>query len=376
MRNTLKTILVTVAAVLCLLSCKKDRTPDPFDTVVDLSESGTANCYIVSKPGTYKIKASVKGNSSQALALSENTMAEVLWETNGTGTKLGIGDIIAHISYSDGYLTFKTRREMVDGNALIAVKDNGKIVWSWHIWSVKDFDPASTQQTYNKGDVVMDRNLGALNASVGDIKARGLLYQWGRKDPFPGGYESAGYKAAPTVPAMAAPVQSVESTGTVDYAVSHPTTFIMHSAGSDYDWMYTHDNKLWASQKTMYDPCPVGWRVPDGPNANSQGLWAESFGGNIKKTASFWNASAFGMDFSKTTPNLGPEGPIWYPGAGSVNPEKGTLESVGSYGAYWTCNTSATSAYMMYFYKDGQVDPNYSYRRASGASVRCVKIVI
>lgn len=30
----------------------------------------------------------------------------------------------------------------------------------------------------------MDRNLGAVSATPGDAGAIGLLYQWGRKDPF------------------------------------------------------------------------------------------------------------------------------------------------------------------------------------------------
>ncbi len=30
----------------------------------------------------------------------------------------------------------------------------------------------------------MDRNLGALNNTPGDVANRGLFYQWGRKDPF------------------------------------------------------------------------------------------------------------------------------------------------------------------------------------------------
>ena len=33
---------------------------------------------------------------------------------------------------------------------------------------------------------------------------------------------------------------------------------------SGYDWLYSdHDNELWGAVKTVYDPCPKGWKVPD-----------------------------------------------------------------------------------------------------------------
>ena len=39
----------------------------------------------------------------------------------------------------------------------------------------------------------MDRNMGAISASPGNIGALGLLYQWGRKDPFLGSSSTGGY---------------------------------------------------------------------------------------------------------------------------------------------------------------------------------------
>lgn len=85
------------------------------------------------------------------------------------------------------------------GNAVIAFKVNGEIKWSWHVWVT---DNPTNGSTYRKGfeknkngQLIpdnqwqwMDRNLGATNASfLGSDwnKSAGLMYQWGRKDPFP-----------------------------------------------------------------------------------------------------------------------------------------------------------------------------------------------
>lgn len=73
------------------------------------------------------------------------------------------------------------------GNALIAVRDaDGRILWSWHIW-VTDYDPSSQAPKLN-GLSWMTRNLGALSDDYDETgSAKGFVYQWGRKDPFPSG---------------------------------------------------------------------------------------------------------------------------------------------------------------------------------------------
>ncbi|REC76801.1 hypothetical protein DRF60_12985 [Chryseobacterium elymi] len=85
------------------------------------------------------------------------------------------------------------------GNAVIAFKVNGEIKWSWHIWVTDDPTHGSTYrkgfEKNKNGQLIpdnqwqwMDRNLGATNASfLGNDwnKSAGLMYQWGRKDPFP-----------------------------------------------------------------------------------------------------------------------------------------------------------------------------------------------
>ena len=88
-----------------------------------------------------------------------------------------------------------------NGNAVVAVKKDGKILWSWHIWACEGYNPDATAQKYNNNaGVVMDRNLGATSATPGKPQTIGLLYQWGRKDPFLSGgkctYEGKTYSMA------------------------------------------------------------------------------------------------------------------------------------------------------------------------------------
>jgi hypothetical protein len=59
---------------------------------------------------------------------------------------------------------------------------DGVILWSWHIWLVQDQIGYNTYA--NNAGVLMDRNLGATSAIEYDSGTIGLLYQWGRKDPF------------------------------------------------------------------------------------------------------------------------------------------------------------------------------------------------
>ena len=61
----------------------------------DLSVNGTANCYIVSKAGTYKFPL-VKGNSTTKNdKISNAATAEVLWETDNTASAVNKGQSIS-----------------------------------------------------------------------------------------------------------------------------------------------------------------------------------------------------------------------------------------------------------------------------------------
>ena len=228
----------------------------PYEgNAVNLSKEGTANCYIVPPVySEYVFDAGVKGNSEESVGSIASV--EVLWETRNDRNTINVGDVIASAFIEGTNVHFTLPFDPKPGNALIAVKDAmGTILWSWHIWVV-DFDPVATQQTYNSGAVMMDRNLGALNMIPGDYGAFGLKYQWGRKDPFVG----ALYTGEDHV--FTAPLDAIRyeyynsSSDTMENAVKNPAVVY-----NDARWADATD--LWGYKKTKYDPCPVGWRVSD-----------------------------------------------------------------------------------------------------------------
>jgi len=222
-----------------------------------------ANCYIVTNAGEYIFKT-LKGNSSESVG--NVASAEVLWETFGTHKAPEVGDLVKEVSYNNGEITFKATDRK--GNAVIAAKDaSGKILWSWHIWMTDQ----PVEKVYPSNATMMDRNLGAISASSGDVGTIGLKYQWGRKDPFLGEVShNFNVKAKSTI-TWPPSEQSSATTGTILYATEHPTTFIDSSAElTNLDWYYTGnettDNTRWTTSdkaKSIYDPCPAGWRVPD-----------------------------------------------------------------------------------------------------------------
>ena len=222
--------------------------------IIDLSVGGTANCYIVYPvKGTYMFDL-VKGNSSESVG--DVSSMEVLWETYNNASVVKAGSVVSSATLENGKAKFEVPEDAVSGNALIAAKAaNGTILWSWHIW-VADYDPEQTQQTYATGAIMMDRNLGATSVKPGTVESYGFFYQWGRKDPF----VVPGYM-------VTAPVEAIvyeyykSSNDTIEHATQHPTTVY-----DDASWGNRVD--LWSAGnvknvKTIYDPCPAGWKVPD-----------------------------------------------------------------------------------------------------------------
>lgn len=186
---------------------------------------------------------------------------------------------------------------------------NATMLWSWTIWAAKDYDPSESPMDF--GDVkVMNRNLGAVidGRDVGGeylpAYAIGNFYQWGRKDPFPGP-ESYNLKLlyAPTyTPIKALQLSGQGSDGRLGsqmfgnetripraqfakegdgmdvylrFATKNPHLFIPGEV-DEYGykaWCPIKDNQyksLWGDPnkgatrtivKSLYDPCPAGWRV-------------------------------------------------------------------------------------------------------------------
>ena len=313
------------------------NVPAPEVDPIDLSAAGTANCYIVNQANTYyKFNATVKGNGATALSTDVASIAPanayLLWAQDqpmsdpaqpdewpvyyGDTNAGNMIDVTSVELKEDGYIYFKTGAEMPNGNAVICATDaEGNIVWSWHMWVVNGYEAAANDvyvSTKGVDTYFMDRNLGAVgnpdkvaNPDVNDYAAaRGLCYQWGRKDPFTSNVKHNGY-------ASKGMLYDAEGNGTSKYmtygddrifqpiycddreegvgiyndinkivawTAAHPINYMRAGSTTSYAWISTDGateewGKLWGNQgwesswdkggvKTMYDPCPAGYRVP------------------------------------------------------------------------------------------------------------------
>jgi hypothetical protein len=318
----------------------------------------------VSQSGEYSFPP-VKGNSSASVGAVAR--AAVLWESFGTNVKPKVGDLIKSVSYKDGYITYQTADTFKEGNAVIAAKDaSGNILWSWHIWLT---DQPKGQKYFNNAGTMMDRNLGATSATPGEVGALGLLYQWGRKDPFLGSSWISSKTLAKSTITWPSAVSTSSSHGTVSYVTANPTTFV-YASSSPYDWHYSsRDNSLWTTsenKKSIYDPCPAGWRVPDG---GRNGVWSKAIGSSSSFSHTY-NSSNEGMNISG---KFGSASTIWYPASGCRHAMSGSLLYVGSEGSYWYASSGYDPGSGQGFYNYGDVHLSLNYFRANGLSVRCLQ---
>lgn len=314
-------------------------------STIDLSAKGTANCYIVSTPWKHRFKCTVKGNSDEPVG--DIASVEVIWETKNTDESVTKGEIIKSVTLVDDYIELYPSDNMTPGNALVAVKDaDGNILWSWHIWVV-DYDPESTRQLYRSGAIMMDRNLGALDLDPDGVKVFGLLYQWGRKDPFVGCGNVNNASFAVTYPKEVISHKDF-STGLnwLEYSIKCPTV-VMDNC------IWNRDDSLWMSNKTKYDPCPPGWKVPEG----GPGVWEgfvhpnKQFSMGVVYDALYSVPSAYYPQGGYTDGNS----TILFPGYASYN---------------WSCTPYYNDAYDFHFF-NGYGRPEDRRSRDSQFSVRC-----
>lgn len=326
----------------------------PTAGAVNLGATATANCYIVSEPGVYTFKA-VKGNS--ATALSSIGSVELLWESWGTTEEVTPNSVIAAVDFEKDQVYFQVAEGFHPGNAVIAVKnDMDAIMWSWHIWVP---ETPLTEDLYGLSRrKSMSRNLGALvDASVDGTspKAAGLFYQWGRKDPFVGvGDYTTGEPAA---------VAGQEMTlfgGQMSIAktTKNPTAF---ANATDASWNEVKTLGLWGSTKTMYDPCPPGYRVP----YRSEHILYSNYP---------WDAPGWSYDASAYMFIVGNPQTI-YPLGGYIT-TNGEYAQYGTGTRVWCCRESdnAAEGYNFRIFNDTG-SPSYgngTKPKSNGFAVRCV----
>lgn len=375
---------------------KEFRTADP--SAIDLSAAASANCYVVTAPGTYSFKANVRGNGVSSnldaeskkfdatIAIGDGYTADWLWAS--------AEGLVSGIVLDKSSATIRFDASDAKGNAVIALFDGGKVVWSWHIWLTDD--PAATLIAGSDANYqFLDRNVGATSTAVDDVAAFGFFYQWGRKDPFiaasalvnqdgaiPDGapFQTAiegtyvvnpGHSAGWNV--VANNDAAIASGGSVDYAAQHPMTYISYGdqvGSSGVGAWFNDDNvqyaELWGydfqhktNRKTMFDPCPPGYKVP---------AWYQEVMSDASKTT-----LEVAGEYQSRTYNGG-----YWPAQG-YRMRDGKLSNVGRYGYYWSAcaynhgyPAQNFKGYMLYWYSR-LVSNNNMQDEAIGGNVRCMK---
>lgn len=345
--------------------CSLSIESDDYD-LYSINGNKNANCYIVYPTGAnaskvYRFKA-VQGNSSTAVSPSS---VDVVWETYNDATDAASINVIDDVDYDENYIYFKMPESPHAGNALIAARNAlNEVLWSWHIWVPLT---TVTDGAYSgfAGANIMDRNLGALviteaaDASP-SVQSFGLYYQWGRKDPFIGAREFKDYPSQATVAGSS--MSKIGALITMDYAIAHPTTYAYVPEADNSNWIDTPANAFWdnAGSKSIYDPCPQGYRVPTYTN---DPMWTATDDGwtwNKSDATKFW----FRHDASN----------VVFPISGYIDCWGGSLTSSDKRSIIWSATNYDDTQGRGAFIRWDKTSVYYTTKvaKAKAGSVRCV----
>lgn len=288
-----------------------------------------------------------------------------------------VTDIEYNAGSNGGNISFKVDRSSIrQGNAVIAIKDaSDAILWSWHVW-VTDEDINDVIEITNHQNVkynFMPVNLGQCDGNtityversckvkftagdqskeitikqLANVIATGdnhPYYEWGRKDPF---YPSNGMDNTTKtwydkegIPSTDNPAKANLSTGAacIKNYILKPN--VMHATNTA-DKLYLN---LWFANnssvsfsdpsvaiKTIYDPCPVGFRLPV---ANCFSGFTTT-GESVESTSEingFYDGNRIGWylyaDATKTRT-------IFFPLSGWRNYVNSAVKGVNGWGYYW-----------------------------------------
>ena len=350
----------------------------------------TANCYIISHPGYYKIplvygNAITDGKTNTSAYQTSNSGTYILthfkdhnnqnitspWitQTNGgvnapDGAKLVWADesgLVTNLAVTgastNAFVQFEVPAATIkNGNAIIAVTKGGTVVWSWHLWFIHDdvlntitctnfqgyeykfteeplgmkytawtgttyTSPRSVKikvvQSYGQGSPIVPKESVLTITQKPNYTRQGLttLYQWGRKDAFP----STDTNLSGTFNKNAGDNMSISN------GIQHPENFYIY--GSSWNTTppagYYYYN-LWSAKnttigfndnpvvKTIYDPCPVGFKMPA-----SNAFTGFSKTGEMTTNEADYNVSGAwsnGWNFNNKLAN--PDATIYFPASG------------------------------------------------------------
>jgi hypothetical protein len=258
---------------------------------VDRWDTNLSNCYIVAPGGNVNIpitRACTIGGMDPSTESATMTL-ETLWDDNDvisstSVVSAGTGDARTFTVYATGK----------QGNAVVALKIGPAIYWSWHIWVTTNVGYVTTNG-YN----IMNRFLGAtVSNSTTPSQNLGLCYQWGRKDPFPhqGSTDAPGYREREKI-SYRRVNNTDESDANVGLAlmesIRNPMTLLSYINMTYYNWLPKNVNTLWNTsdnKKSVYDPCPAGWRV--GRINKGWGQYREEWKHAIRPSSIYINTSS------------------------------------------------------------------------------------
>ena len=182
----------------------------------------------------------------------------------------------------------------------------------------------------------------------------GKLYQWGRSVGTGYGPEGA---------------TSIYDGGVSASQADAYNTFFAGYEKYNYDWVYPQDDKLWNSgtedypEKTKYDPCPEGWRVPTSNELNELSRNKSSWTTNDAGQKGYWFSGA--NVYTSSAPR------VFLSAAGFLANLDGNAFSRDNNGLYWSsCPYDFKSNYLNMHSTKANMNSEY---RALGMSVRCVQ---
>ena len=367
----------------------------------DLSTNGgsskrtTANCYIVSCPGSYKVPL-VYGNgitngSTNAKAFNpEGTNSEKFlkpflnhdnkgitdpWLKNNGAAPDGVTlvwedskGLVTDIALDADFLTFSVPQDAVEGNAVIAATQKGVIVWSWHIWlTSEDLGQTATAKTSKGTYDIAAMNLGhatdgkslqnsvmarqcflvirqteaggqqtektvrqagssSASSTTGNIFC--TFYQWGRKDALPPANDALTPRTCYTGEGNVLSVNAGPCFN-IGWTIKNPAKFLVNESNrGPYGPLGTAQQNVWSPDyKTVYDPCPPGYRIS--PNA-------------VLNAIAGSGTHAANKDNSGQTWSNGQES-VFLPKSGFLDKQDGQPWYVRQQGWYWSAESSSDS---------------------------------
>lgn len=372
------------------------------------------SAYISTKTGGNILTTFINhtGNSIIGPYIKDNNCqpakAELVWQD--------APNLITDIKYDNtgkGRISFKVDKSSIQpGNAVIAIKDaSDKVLWSWHIWvTYRDISKTIEVTNYQSQKYkFMPVNLGwcdsdamvyperscRVKITAGDKSIVTTItqhsetifsfgnhpyYQWGRKDPFlPSDGLSNTNKTWYDKDGNAhteSPKTENFSTGAtciMNYILKPDVMQSQYYGDNTYANLWSADNNVYTANdenviKTIYDPSPVGFKLPPGnvftgftTTGGSTSTSSEINGTWSSSSLKGWN---FYTDSSKSKT-------IFFPASGYRYRSNGMVSNVSSYGFYWSAvPSSPTKGRYLYFYSLQVIPLSTSNYRAVGFGVR------